>query len=374
MMMQINIDAKPEKPQTVAPVMSSPIIGSSLAVRRMRRTIELVAPSTSPVLVTGPTGAGKELVAEELHRLSGRSGELVAVNCAAIPNDLLESELFGYEKGAFTGADRQRIGRFEQANGGTLFLDEIGDMPLALQAKLLRALETHSIRRLGGNKEIPLDLRVVCATHQDMAKMAEDGRFRADLYYRLAVFPIEVYSLKDRSTDVPLIAEKVLSDHAEQNPSFEPPRFSQAAYDALSQYEWPGNVRELRNVVERAFVMFPGEDITAEHVSQNLLPLCLPDTMMMAEADALWEEAGTLSEGIGLNNIDFSAEPPKPEEFRSWFEHSDKVDLRGYLRDIEVVLIEAALAANDGLVSRAADALGLRRTTLIEKKKKLMIE
>ena len=155
----------------------------------MKHLIEVVASSNGPVLVCGPTGSGKELVAEEIHTHSGRVGKLIALNCAAIPSDLIESELFGYEKGAFTGADKQRIGRFEQSHRGTLFLDEIGDMPLALQSKLLRVLENHSIQRLGGKADVKLDLRIVCATHKDLHEMVENGTFRADLFYRLNVFP-----------------------------------------------------------------------------------------------------------------------------------------------------------------------------------------
>ena len=164
----------------------------------LKSLVKVVGPSLAPVMLTGETGVGKDVVAQDIHRQSLRSGPFVAINCAAIPAELLESELFGYEKGAFTGADRARMGRFEMSNGGTLFLDEIGDMPLALQSKLLRTLENHCIQRIGGNREIKLDLRLICATHQNVEQMVEDGRFRADLYYRLATFPMKVPPLSER--------------------------------------------------------------------------------------------------------------------------------------------------------------------------------
>lgn len=354
--------------------LGSPIIGDSVAAKRLRMTVEMVAPSNSPVLINGPTGAGKELVAQELHRLSERKGELIALNCSAIPTELLESELFGFERGAFTGADRQRVGRFEQSSGGTLFLDEIGDLPLALQSKLLRALEKQTIQRLGGSKDIVLDLRIVCATHKDLSKMVEDGLFRADLFYRLAVFPISVPSLAERLDDIPLILNTIFTDHTARNPKVVQPVFSDAAFAMLKKHDWPGNVRELRNVIERAFVMFPGKEISAEHVRDNLLRLRLPDSLMSEDLDALWEATADLGLGFAANNTDENALPPDPETFRSWFKHFEVVDLRGYLRDIEVVFIESALEANDRLVSRASDALGLRRTTLIEKMKKFGID
>ena len=243
----------------------SPIIGESLAAKRLRMTIELVAQSNSSVLIMGQTGAGKELVAQEIHRLSARKGEMIALNCAAIPSELLESELFGFERGAFTGADKMRVGRFEQSSGGTLFLDEIGDMPLALQAKLLRAIEEQTIRRLGGNKDIFLDLRIVCATHKDLSKMVESGEFRADLFYRLAVFPISVPSLSERLDDVPILLKTFAEEYGVRNPKMAAPVFSDTALAILKKHEWPGNIRELRNVIERAFVMFAGQEVMAEH-------------------------------------------------------------------------------------------------------------
>ena len=347
------------------------ILGSSPAVLQLRRLIEMVAPSLGPVMVLGQTGAGKDLVAQEIHRLSKRSGKLVAINCAAIPAELLESELFGYEKGAFTGADRARQGRFEESSGGTLFLDEIGDMPLALQSKLLRTLETHTIQRVGGGKEIALDLRLICATHQNIEKMVEEGRFRADLYYRLAVFPISVPSLADRKSDIPALVRAMVEAYSARAGSTAAPNFSAAALETLKEHAWPGNVRELRNLVERAFILFAGADVTAQNVRENLLQLRLPGGE--DETSVLWDETEALSRDLPEMSAG-SCRPPSPEAFRSWFQYHNDIDLRRFLRDVEVVLIEAALEAKDGCVSHAADAVKLRRTTLIEKMKKLMIE
>ena len=186
------------------------IVGQSAPMREAKRLIELAAPSTTTILVQGETGTGKELVARAIHNLSKRKGKLVSVNCSAIPAELLESELFGHEKGAFTGADKTRSGRFEMASGGTLFLDEIGDMPLALQAKLLRALENRTIQRVGGGNEVEVDFRLVCATHQNIEGDIESGKFRADLFYRINVFPITVPALASRSVDIPAILTSML--------------------------------------------------------------------------------------------------------------------------------------------------------------------
>lgn len=351
------------------------IIGDSPRMVELKRLVKIVGPSLAPVILSGETGVGKDIFAQDIHRQSLRSGPFVAINCAAIPAELLESELFGYEKGAFTGADRARMGRFEMSNGGTLFLDEIGDMPLALQSKLLRTLENHCIQRIGGNREIKLDLRLICATHQNVERMVEDGRFRADLYYRLATFPIKVPPLSERREDIPALLEAMMVSYLERQPGALAPRFSPAAVEALKGHEWPGNVRELRNVLERAFVLFAGQEISGRNVIENLLRLRLPEANVQAENDALWEAAATFGGEVAeLPETITQAALPSPEDFRLWFRHNDEIDLRGFIRDVEVVLIEAALAAKDGLVSHAADALKLRRTTLIEKMKKLMIE
>lgn len=347
------------------------IVGISHSVRCLKQLIALVATSSAPAMIQGETGSGKELVAQALHAVSGRKGKLVAVNCAAIPADLLESELFGYEKGAFTGADRQRIGRFEMAEGGTLFLDEIGDMSLALQSKLLRALETRSIQRVGGGKDIPVDFRLVTATHRNLEQKVQEGSFRADLFYRMNVFPIVVPGLAERAQDIPLILAHITNLRQSEVSNLPCPEFDPSAQKAFAAYHWPGNVRELRNILDRAFVMFPGRVVTGRHVRENLLSLHVPEIDDYAESDALWSEAGDLD--VLQEPASCNPAAPHAEAYRKWFQFSDEIDLRQHLQDIEAVLIEAALKQNEGLVARAAVTLRLRRTTLIEKMKKLGI-
>jgi sigma-54 dependent transcriptional regulator, flagellar regulatory protein len=348
------------------------IVGSSAASKDLKKLIEVVAPSSTTVLVLGETGVGKELVARAVHNNSNRTGDLISVNCAAIPSELLESELFGHEKGAFTGADKNRKGRFEMAEGGTLFLDEIGDMPLSLQSKLLRALEDRTIQRVGGGKDVKVDFRLICATHQNIPSKVDNGSFRADLYYRINVFPIQVPTLAERTVDIPQIVERILAQMSEYE-NILPPEISESGYTELGRYTWPGNVRELRNVVERAVVLFAGKSISGTQVRENLLRLKVPDRE--EEMNAIWDAADDLS-GISLGGIGDpeDAPLPHPSHYRDWFSYFETIDLRRHLRDIEVVLIEASLEKSDGMVSQAAAALKLRRTTLIEKMKKLMIE
>ena len=354
----------------VAQTVDDIIIGQSAPVKDLKRLIEVVATASTNVLVLGETGTGKELVARALHAQSGRRGKLVSVNCAAIPSELLESELFGHEKGAFTGADKARAGRFEMAKGGTLFLDEIGDMPLALQSKLLRALEDKAIQRVGGGDDVPVDFRLICATHQKIEQKVDEGSFRADLYFRINVFPMQVPTLAERSVDIPLISEAILRKMvADQN--IVEPKLDGSAWTELSRYPWPGNIRELRNVLERAAVLFAGKVITGANVRENLLRLKVP--AHREEQDALWAASEDLS-GIGVD-VSISSEPPlpHPSHYAGWFSYFDTIDLRRHLSDVEVVLIEAALKNSEGMVSHAAKALKLQRTTLIEKMKKLMI-
>lgn len=247
------------------------MIGESEPIKQIKATIEKVAPTDARVLVTGENGAGKEMVAKWLHAKSNRSeGPLVEVNCAAIPSELIESELFGHEKGSFTSAIKQRIGKFEQANGGTLFLDEIGDMSLSAQAKVLRALQEGRITRVGGDKEIPVDVRVVAATNKDLMKEVEAKNFRLDLYHRLGVILIHVPSLNDRRTDIPLLVDKFLGDIAEE---YGQPKkqIDKKAMELLQQHNWTGNIRELRNVVERLIIL-SGKTISAEDVQAYVLP------------------------------------------------------------------------------------------------------
>jgi two-component system nitrogen regulation response regulator NtrX len=241
------------------------IIGESKEIKQIFKTIEKVAPTDARVLITGPNGAGKELVARAIHTQSKRANEpLVEVNCAAIPSELIESELFGHEKGSFTSAIKQRIGKFEQANGGTLFLDEIGDMSPSTQAKVLRALQESTITRVGGEKEIKVDVRIIAATNKDLTKEIAEERFREDLFHRLNVIPIEVPALKDRSDDIPLLVEYFLEIVAEEHGTV-PKKIDQKAIDALQKLPWTGNIRELKNIVQRLVIMSE-KTITVEDV------------------------------------------------------------------------------------------------------------
>lgn len=245
------------------------MIGESDPVKHMREMIDKVAPTDARVLITGPNGSGKELVAKSLHENSKRAnGPLVEVNCAAIPSELIESELFGHEKGSFTSAIKQRIGKFELAEGGTLFLDEIGDMSLSAQAKVLRALQESKITRVGGDKEITVNVRVVAATNKDLRKEIQENRFREDLYHRLSVIVIKVPSLNERKDDIPLLSEKFLDDIAEDYGA-KRKRITEKAMDALKSHNWTGNIRELRNVVERLVIM-SGEEISPQDVEKYL--------------------------------------------------------------------------------------------------------
>lgn len=247
------------------------IVGESSPIKKIKDTIDKIAPTDARVLITGENGVGKELVARWIHEKSNRnSGPIVEVNCAAIPGELIESELFGHEKGSFTSAIKQRIGKFEQANGGTLFLDEIGDMSMNAQAKVLRALQEGKITRVGADKDINVDVRVIAATNKDLLKEVEDKNFRLDLYHRLGVIIVHVPSLNDRATDIPLLVEKFLSDIAAE---YGQPKKSidKKATEALQEHNWTGNVRELRNVVERLIIL-SGKTITPEDVENYVLP------------------------------------------------------------------------------------------------------
>jgi two-component system nitrogen regulation response regulator NtrX len=247
------------------------IIGESAPIKKIKDTIDKIAPTDARVLITGDNGVGKELVARWIHEKSNRSsGPLVEVNCAAIPGELIESELFGHEKGSFTSAVKQRIGKFEQANGGTLFLDEIGDMSINAQAKVLRALQEAKITRVGADKDISVDVRVIAATNKDLLKEVEEKKFRLDLYHRLGVIIMHVPSLNDRLSDIPLLVDKFLEDIATE---YGQPKkaIDKAAIDALQKHNWSGNIRELRNVVERLIIL-SGKTITADDVENYVLP------------------------------------------------------------------------------------------------------
>ncbi len=246
------------------------VIWSGPVMERLLAQVERVAASESRVAIQGETGTGKELIARTIHQKSARrAGPFVTLNCAAVPGELIESELFGHEKGSFTGATGRHIGKFEQAGGGTLFLDEIGDMPLAMQSKLLRVLEEGEIERVGGDKPIPVDARVVIATHRNLEELVRQGAFRADLFHRVNVFPIVLPPLRERAEEVPVLAEYFAAQVAAQN-SWRTKHFSAEALDILKHYAWPGNVRELRNVVERVLLLSNAETITAGEVEMAL--------------------------------------------------------------------------------------------------------
>ncbi len=268
------------------------MVGNSKSLTEIKKTIELVAPSEARVLVTGSNGTGKELVARYLHERSPRSSEpLIEVNCAAIPSELIESELFGHEKGAFTSAHKQRIGKFELANKGTIFLDEIGDMSLSAQAKVLRALQESRITRVGGDKEIKVDVRVVSATNKDLRKEIAEGRFREDLYHRLAVIVIKVPPLNDRREDIPLLVDHFIKNICTEH-GLPMKKVKPEAMLALQNVNWTGNIRELRNVVERLIIL-SAEDITEDDVLRYVVPM---SSQEVSEFKKIFDQYNSLEE------------------------------------------------------------------------------
>ena len=348
------------------------IIGRSKPVIELKKMISLVAGSDSPVIIKGPTGSGKELVAETLHYESRRKGNFIALNCAAIPSELMEAEIFGFEKGAFTGAIATTKGKFEQANNGTIFLDEIGDMPHGLQSKLLRVLETYKVTKVGGSKEIKLDVRILCASHKNLDNLVAQGDFREDLLFRLNVLQIEVPTLKERSSDIPLLIKHFIKVKTNGS-NLIAPVFSEEAFDVLQKHDWPGNIREVRNVVERALLFFAKQKINAEDVEKYLLQFSSEVVNRRVETDTIWESFDDLSERVNYDedlSDDGQVKIPAPEDFAKLFSFHNSIDLRRLLRDIEIVLIRAAMNRNDNNTSEAAKDLKLLRTTLIEKAKK----
>ena len=319
--------------------------GGSHAIQTINSFIKRVAKTDATVLILGETGTGKEVVARNIHYNSSRRGKpFVAVNCGAIPAELLESELFGHEKGAFTGAISARAGRFEIARGGTLFLDEIGDMPLMMQVKLLRVLQERTFERVGSNKSLTTDVRIVAATHRDLDDAIDAGKFREDLFYRLNVFPIEMPPLRERHEDLEVLIDDLSKRMlAEGRPSV---RLTPVALYHLKQYAWPGNVRELANVLERLAILHPNGSADLAD-----LPTKIRGTTPMQQIHP--EAVGQLSAPASVINL--------PRE---------GIDLKEHLKRTEMSLIRQALTEANGVVARAAKLLQMRRTTLVEKMRK----
>jgi transcriptional regulator with GAF, ATPase, and Fis domain len=308
------------------------IIGDSRVMRGLLRRIQMVAPTDSTVLILGESGTGKELVASSIHRNSRRKqAPFIKLNCVAIPPDLLESELFGHEKGAFTGATARKPGKFELANGGTVFLDEIGDMPLALQAKILRVLQEKEFDRVGGTRTVQVDVRIICATNQDLAEMVAEGRFREDLYYRINVFALQLPPLRERKEDIPLLVDDFLAQTVPEV------RISSEALQRLIGYAWPGNVRELQNTVERAAVLSQGQNIDVAHLPDNMARVFAHTPMVDRQNDA-------------------------------------PLSLDDKLKEIEKSLIIDALKHTQGVQVRAAEDLGINQRSLWHRIKKYQID
>lgn len=352
----------------------SPLIerlkGKSQAIVDIRRLIDQVAESEATVLILGESGTGKEVVARALHDASLRKDRpFVPINCGAIPGELLESELFGHEKGAFTGALNTRQGRFEMAEGGTLFLDEIGDMPLAMQVKLLRVLQERTFERIGSNKTIHCDVRVIAATHRYLENEIKENRFREDLFYRLNVFPIEIPPLKDRAEDIPLLVNDLVARMEASNRGSV--RLTNAALAMLMQHEWPGNVRELANLIERLAIMNPKGLVDAADLPEKFQRYKVPEEIL---AEPSIETAETVA-AVNAEEVD----PSEHMEIIAAFDNSSGslaqlpkqgIDLKEYLNILEIDLIRQALSECNGVVAHAAKRLNMRRTTLVEKLRK----
>ena len=333
------------------------LTGRSPAIQKIRREIEQVGPTDANVLILGESGTGKEVVARNIHYYSKRRGKpFVPVNCGAIPRDLLESELFGHEKGAFTGALTARDGRFALAEGGTLFLDEIGEMPMDMQVKLLRVLEERTFERVGGTRQIKADVRIVAATNRDLESRIADGKFRKDLFYRLEVFPINLPSLRERIEDIPLLIGQ-LNERLEYEKKCSVD-FSTQAIKALSEYSWPGNVRELANLIERLAIQYPNSLVQVHDLPSKYRGGSAggDDNELQLEffAESRHQDAPAVSES--------AVQAPRIP--------SQGLDMKSYISEIEMQLITQALEETNGVIAHAAKLLGLRRTTLTEKMRK----
>ncbi len=332
------------------------IAGNGRRIRQVRSLMAQVMDKEVNVLLTGDSGTGKEVVARELHQNSNRRDRpFVPINCGAIPADLLESELFGHEKGAFTGAINTRKGRFELADGGTLFLDEIGDMPLSMQVKLLRVLQERCFERVGGNTSMSSDVRIIAATHQNLEEMIASGEFREDLYYRLNVFPIKLPSLQERTEDIPLLLNDIVSRiEKESRGSI---RFSSSAISTLCHYDWPGNIRELANLIERLAIMYPmgiiGSKELPDRFHRHADKLNLKNLTGTPISSSIVENATSL-EDLSLLPV-------------------NGLNLKEFLSNLEKQLIRQALHNCNNVVARAAEKLQIRRTTLVEKMRKYLL-
>lgn len=351
---------KPNKEESQNPELFRSLVGNSRAIVRVRKMIDQVAPTEATVLILGESGTGKEVVARNIHYYSNRRNKpFVPINCGAIPSELLESELFGHEKGSFTGAVGARQGRFELADGGTIFLDEIGDMPLNMQVKLLRVIQERAFERVGSNKSIKSDVRIVAATHRDLEKLIEDGTFREDLYYRLNVFPVEMPPLHSRAEDLPLLVNELITRLEHEKKSSV--RLTPAAMMALCNYDWPGNVRELANLMERMTILHPYGVVDVSDLPSKLAPHGRGELAEGAEA----EPGSTPQVMAGMPSKAFNNKPRLPR---------DGIDLKQHLTEIEISLIEQALDECSGVVAHAANRLKIRRTTLVEKMRKYSIQ
>jgi len=361
-------------------------IGESDAIRAIRDLLPVVAASSSTVLITGESGTGKEIVARSLHDLSHRAGaNFVPINCAAIPKDLIESELFGHRKGAFTGAVTDRVGRFELAQNGSIFLDEIGDLPLELQVKLLRVLQERVVDPVGSTKPVAVDVRVIAATHRDLEAEIAAGRFREDLYYRLNVLPLNTPPLRERASDVPLLLSFFAKQHAASGEN--PITFASDFAYALQAYAWPGNVRELSNLIDRFSTLFSGQCLQLKTFSSSLLPkglaafklqaeageLPIIDSSMQGTAGAWVDSPGTGGMFDGTSDEESGEGAPNAVEQMTFMSQGlpvlppEGLSLKHRLAEIERDLISQALSRTNGNVSQTARILNVQRTTLIEK-------
>lgn len=367
------------------------IIGLSPAIRALRELIKLLGPSDSTVLIVGESGTGKELVANALHECSERAaGPFVPVNCGAIPKDLLESELFGHKRGSFTGAISDRKGRFQLADKGTLFLDEIGDMSMDLQVKLLRVLQERTVDPVGSIGSIPIDVRVIAATHQNIEALIDEGRFRKDLYYRLNIMPIEVGPLAERAEDIPLLIEHFSRQQAKALQA--PISISPESMRLLLAYDWPGNVRELSNLVDRYTALYAQQEVDLHKVPASMMPSGLRKLMQGQQSqnrtlgeDEISRRVARKPDHVAIDLAGTSARDAEEIDIPSRDSSIDEiqrvinlaqggpdfpdegVELKQHLLEIEQRLIKEALTKAQGNVSKTARLLSLRRTTLIEK-------